>query len=183
VRVLLADDDEDYAALVSTQLQAAGHLVDWAADGKAARAQLEERSHRIAVLDWEMPEMTGPELCRLVRERSDGPYTYLLVVTAKSGREHYLQAMQAGADDFLSKPLDVELLLARLHVAERILAVRTALERLGGMLTICMYCNAVRDKGEGDWSAIEDYVAQCSGSRLSHGCCPECVSRMKRDLT
>ena len=181
MRLLAADDDKDYTALLRTYLQDGGYEVDCVHDGATAWEHLRVPGYQIAILDWEMPRITGPELCNKVRGVAELPYTYLIVVTAKAGREHYLEAMRAGADDFLPKPVDFEVLHARLKVAQRMLAMCSALQRKGGFLTICIYCDAVHDQDE-EWEPIEQYVAESTGARLSHGCCPNCLPRLRADM-
>ena len=75
-------------------------------------------------------------------------YTYIILVTVRSGRGNFLEAMRAGVDDFISKPVDPEELVARLVAAERILGVRNELFQLEGLLAICSYCRRLRDDGE-----------------------------------
>ncbi len=79
-------------------------------------------------------------------ERSDQPYTYIIVLTSLSGKGSYMEAMDAGADDFLTKPVDMEELTARLRVAERVLALQTEVQLMQKLLPICMYCRKIRDK-------------------------------------
>ncbi len=182
MRLLLADDDAEYLDLLATFLEGLDYEIVTVADGDAAWKQLQYPGFPIALLDWEMPGIAGPDLCRRVRATKGVPYTYLMLVTARSARRDLLEGMEAGADDFLTKPVDLDLLRARLLVATRMLAVREALDRLGGFLSICMYCNSVREKDGPDWERIDTYVAQRVGTRFSHGCCPDCVSRLEQDM-
>src|SRR4051794_38217020 len=71
----------------------------------------------LLISDWEMPEMAGRELCRRIRARSDALYTYIILLTARDRREDRLAGLEAGADDFLIKPLDTGELVARLTIA------------------------------------------------------------------
>src|SRR6185437_6034482 len=132
--ILLAEDSRYQRALVRAQLECWGHSVVSAATGdKALEILTEPNGPRLAILDWEMPGKTGPELCRLVRSQG-GDYIYIILLTARDGHDEIADGLTAGADDFMSKPANMVELRARIHVAERILAVhdelREARERL-----------------------------------------------------
>jgi len=81
--------------------------------------------------------------------------------------------MDAGADDFITKPIDEDQLAARLRVAERILGLCEHVKRLEGILPICSFCKRIRDE-HNDWKQIEKYIAQRSEAQFSHGICSEC---------
>ena len=90
--------------------------------------------------------LDGLQLCQKVRERLKTDYTYFILLTANNtGRENLRKAMDAGIDDFLSKPLDREAIMMRLRVAERILEFTTQIRQLKELIPICMYCKKVRD--------------------------------------
>ena len=82
--------------------------------------------------------------------------------------------MTAGADDFLSKPYDHEMLAARLKVAERILSLQNEVKQLQGLLPTCQYCKKIRDASN-RWTQMEVYISENSTADFSHGVCPECV--------
>jgi DNA-binding response OmpR family regulator len=126
-RVLVVDDDRASRLLLRRTLEESGYEVAQAGDGREALAELDARPADIVVTDWQMPEMDGIELCRELRKRRNPTYVYILFLTARSGREDLLAAMQAGADEFLTKPLDRLELRARLATAERVLGLETAL--------------------------------------------------------
>jgi len=123
VKILVADDDGASLLLLKAQLRKAGHEVTVARDGQQAWTVLEKDSHPVLVSDCMMPEMDGFELCRRIRARTTGPYTYVILLTAHESREEYRKGMEAGADDFLQKPLDPDQLYARLRIAQRIVAL------------------------------------------------------------
>ncbi len=87
--------------------------------------------------------------------------------------------MEAGADDFITKPVDMDELHARLKAAERILGLRTHVQQLEGLLPICAYCKRIRDAAE-QWESIERYVEARSAAQFSHGYCPECYEKHVR---
>jgi DNA-binding response OmpR family regulator len=129
-----------------------------------------------------MPEMDGLELCRKIRAQKRASYTYIILLTALSGKANYLEGMEAGADDFVVKPFDADELKARLRVGQRILGLQLEVRQLRGLLPICSYCKKIRD-GQNVWTQLEDYVSQHSEVMFSHSLCPECYEReMKPQL-
>jgi hypothetical protein len=110
-----------------------------------------------------MPVMDGIELCRKIRAQPPGPYTYFMMQTIRTGLDNFLQAMEAGVDDFITKPIVPEELLARLKVAERILGLREELMTLEGLLAMCSYCKRIRDT-DGAWTPLERYVEPGQGA-------------------
>ena len=104
MRVLIVDDDEIALELLSEALSGAGYNVTAAHNGVEALEILRTGLYRIVISDWEMPEMNGIELCRRIRERSFASYVYIILVTSRDSTEHVVQGLDAGADDFISKP-------------------------------------------------------------------------------
>lgn len=128
MKILIADDDAASRLLLGALLKKLGHTVIAVADGHAAWQAWQEEAPALVISDWMMPGMDGLELCRAIRAKPSPHYTYLILLTALSGKGSYLDGMEAGADDFLSKPLDEDLLAARLCVAARILKLHEALQ-------------------------------------------------------
>ena len=129
---------------------------------------------RIIITDWMMPSMTGPELCRCVRSQPQETYTYIIMLTSMDGKENFLEGMDAGADDYLIKPLDEEHLQARLRVAGRILSLQREVRELQGLLPICAWCKKIRND-QSAWQQIESYIAGKTDVHFSHGICPDCA--------
>ncbi len=127
MKILIADDDATSRLVLGAILKKLGHDVTVVDDGHAAWQAWREQAPELVISDWMMPGLDGLQLCRAIRADPRPHYTYLVLLTALSGRGSYLDGMDAGADDFLSKPLDEALLTARLCVAERILALHEAL--------------------------------------------------------
>lgn len=127
LQVLVAEDDGATRRLVGALLTAAGHEVLLAASGEEAWEVYQQSGADVLVTDWLMPGLDGPELCRRVREKPVGEYTYIVMLTALGGPEHALAAMEAGADDHLSKPLHPLALQARLVAAARVTALHDEL--------------------------------------------------------
>jgi DNA-binding response OmpR family regulator len=123
VRALLVDDDDLTRRAVAAQLTRLGHECESARDGRDAWRRIVREDYRLVLSDCMMPGMSGLELLRRVRARPGAPYVYFILLTAMGEREDRLLGLEAGADDFLSKPVDVELLAARLDVAQRVLGL------------------------------------------------------------
>ncbi|MCK6681419.1 MAG: diguanylate cyclase [Thermoanaerobaculia bacterium] len=129
MRILIADNDLDSRRLLERALTALGHEVVAVGNGFAAvLALMSPDGPRLAILDWTLPGESGLEVCRLVRRRP-APYVYLLLLTARDRREDVVTGLDAGADDFLTKPLDAVELRARLRPGERVLDLQEGLIR------------------------------------------------------
>lgn len=123
-RILIAEDHAVSRHLLERNLTNWGFQVQAAADGEAAVQVLEsENPPSLVILDWMMPKLDGLEVCRRVRARENQPYTYILLLTARNNREELAAAIEAGVDDYLTKPYDPDELRARLKVAQRIVAL------------------------------------------------------------
>ncbi len=125
MRVLVVDDDITSACLVENFLLAAGYEVGVAHDGVEAFDLLCQGDYRIVISDWQMPRMSGLELTRRIRERHLGSYVYVILLTSLGGTQNLIEGLNAGADDFITKPFQPDELQVRLHVAERIVALET----------------------------------------------------------
>jgi two-component system cell cycle response regulator len=121
-RILIADDDAISRHMLQFFLVKWGYEVTAAADGLEALRILESReAPSLAVLDWMMPGMEGPAVCKRARENPNLPYMYILLLTARSQKADILRGLESGADDYLTKPFNAQELRARLHVGQRIL--------------------------------------------------------------
>jgi two-component system, cell cycle response regulator len=121
-RILVAEDDPVSRRMLESFLMKWGYEVLAVSDGAQAHRILDSHdAPPLAVLDWMMPGIEGPEICRAIREDPERPYTYVLLLTARSQKEDLLKGLEAGADDYLTKPFDAQELHARLHVGQRIL--------------------------------------------------------------
>ncbi|WP_231566284.1 MULTISPECIES: PP2C family protein-serine/threonine phosphatase [unclassified Serratia (in: enterobacteria)] len=127
VTILIVDDSKSYRHLMATMLAKWGFSVFEAEDGECALRLLEQQPVHIVISDWEMPVMDGVELCQAIRKSDFGHYIYVILVTARQSLDDLLTGMEAGADDFLSKPVNQSQLRARLHAAERVLLLENTL--------------------------------------------------------
>jgi len=126
--ILIAEDDAVSRRMLEATLKKWGYDVVVTEDGDKAWEVLQrEDAPRLAILDWVMPGLHGPQICRAVRSLGDQRYVYLLLLTAKSEKEDLVKGLEAGADDFLTKPFDAEELRARLRAGIRILDLQETL--------------------------------------------------------
>jgi two-component system, cell cycle response regulator len=128
MNILIAEDDPVSRRVLEEFLKKWGYDVVAVSNGADAWAVLAaDNPPRMAILDWMMPELEGIEICRRVRSLSGRPYTFLILLTAHGQKQSLLAGLQAGADDYLSKPFDAAELRARLQVGQRILRVQEEL--------------------------------------------------------
>ena len=125
--ILLAEDDPVTRMLMTRFLKKAGYDVDAVADGTEALEHMTKHYYPFLVTDWEMPEMDGIELCKAVRNLQLDGYVYALLLTARNAKEHIIAGLEAGADDYLVKPVHEPELIARLNTGRRILALEHSL--------------------------------------------------------
>lgn len=176
MNILAVEDDPVAQLVLEAALKSLGHTVTLMGDGESAWQELRVRPARVVVSDWRMPRLDGLELCKRVRAHA-GDYVYFILLTNLSATEENQEAaIQAGVDDFLTKPVDVRELQMRLHVAERILNYATQVKQLESFLPICGYCKKVRDD-HNYWQQIEHYLHERTGAAFSHGVCPDCYQR------
>jgi two-component system cell cycle response regulator len=124
-RVLVAEDDTMFRRILQSWLETWGYRVTLAEDGAQAwKALQQEPVPQLLILDWMMPKTDGVEICRKVREQNRTPYQYILLATAKDGKQDLVKGLEAGADDYLTKPFDKSELRARLKACNRILTLQ-----------------------------------------------------------
>lgn len=128
MKVLVADDDPVSRRLVQSYLQKWGYEVSVAVNGAEAWRLFEQEEFPLVLSDWMMPEMDGRELIRRIRASTRPNYVYTILLTSRSQKEDLVEGLEAGADDFVSKPFHHDELRARLRAGERIIKLERALE-------------------------------------------------------
>lgn len=191
--ILLADDEEPSRRFLTYYLTNWGYSVTSVGDGLEAATVLDgDNAPAIALVDWIMPGMEGPALCKHVRQQPERPFTYLILLTAKTNKDEVAEGLDAGADDYVTKPCDMKELRARLRVGERMVAVERALaqqvvslrealdhvRQLKELLPICAWCKRIRDD-EDYWHSIEEYLHDHTGTDFTHGICPHCLDSLR----
>lgn len=125
MRVLIVDDDRVALKLLNHTLIDCGHEVSCAADGEEALMLLSRAACDVVISDWQMPRVNGINLCKEIRRGATADYVYFILLTGHNSVSERVEGLSAGADDFMSKPLEPQELLARLQTAERILSLET----------------------------------------------------------
>jgi sigma-B regulation protein RsbU (phosphoserine phosphatase) len=198
VRVLIAEDDVVSRRVLESFLAKWGYEVLSAGGGIEAWEILQrDDSPHLALLDWMMPGINGVELCRRIREADKPSPAHIILVTARGEKDDIVKGLQAGADDYVTKPFNHAELQARLKNGTRLIQLQLSLARrvreleealenvklLTGLLPICSYCKKIRDD-KNYWQKVENYISQHSDAVFSHGICPDCFERIvKPDLT
>lgn len=128
MKILIAEDDVTSRALLSAILKKSGYLPVVVEDGmKAWETMQEADAPKLAILDWVMPGLDGPEVCRRIRSTLTESPPYLIILTAKGEKGDIVKGLDAGANDFISKPFDKEELQARIRVGQRMVELQTEL--------------------------------------------------------
>lgn len=192
MKILVADDDPISRCLLRKTLEGWGYEVVGAVTGlEALHLLMGEDAPSLAILDWIMPEVEGVDLCRRVRAGPERRQPYLILLTGKGGKENVLKGLESGADDFITKPFDLDELRMRLHVGQRIVNLQLHLSRqvdqleqalgevhrLRGLLPICAWCKKVRNDQD-YWQSVEEYLTTHFDTRLTHSVCPSCAANM-----
>ncbi len=177
MRILIADDDRTSTTLLGLALEKWGFEVVAAHDGLAAWEQIVgSRPPALAIVDWVMPGIDGIELCRRIRATPTMSPIYVILLTARTARLDLVAGLEAGADDYLTKPFDPGELLARIHVGQRTLGLIGNIKRLSGLLPICSYCKRIRSDDD-YWHQVDSYIAEHTDATFSHGICPPCFEK------
>jgi len=192
VRILIAEDDRASRRLLEATLIKDGHSVILTEDGDQAwQALQQDATIPLAILDWNMPGLTGPEICQRARQIETAQPPYLILLTSRDTREDVVSGLQAGANDYVTKPFDFAELRARVQVGQRVIQLQKTLanrvnelevalanvKMLQGLLPICLYCKKIRDD-QNYWQQLDKYVAEHTDTRFSHGICPECYEKV-----
>ena len=127
MKTLIADDDDITRLLLSAALTKLGHDVEVAGNGTEAWEAWRDGEFPLVISDWMMPDLNGLDFCRRIRAEQRADFTCVLLLTSRSGKTNYLEAMAAGVDDFITKPFEKDAFAARIHVAERILGLHATL--------------------------------------------------------
>ncbi len=197
MNVLIAEDDPVSRRLLEATLTRWGYQVVVTVDGRDAWDKLQQPgAPQLAILDWMMPGMDGVQVCRNLRGLKETEGVYIILLTAKGEKSDIVAGLDAGANDYVTKPFDREELRARLRVGVRVLELQESLaqrvrelqaalqhvRQLQGILPICCYCKKIRND-QNYWQQVEAYISTHSDARFSHGICPDCwESRVMPEL-
>jgi phosphoserine phosphatase RsbU/P len=195
--VLIAEDHEPTRETLSLLLEKKAYRVTAVENGESAVEKLTAiDAPCIAVLDWGLPDMSGIDVCRSIRRQCLPHYTYLIIVTARDGKDDVAEALAAGADDFIRKPYVLQELIARVRSGQRVIELERTLasrikdleeafgrvNQLKRLLPICMFCKKIRDDQD-YWKEIDSYLHEQTGTDFSHGICPHCMELHYKELS
>ena len=167
IRVLVVDDSPISRKLLEHTLAEAPYTLSFAKDGADALRLFAERPPDLVIADWELPDIPGPELCRIVRTKFDGAYTYLMLLTSNSDKKSIAEGLAAGADDYLTKPFDAGELRARIGVGRRVIEMHREIEAKTKALSLDARTDPLT--GLANRRAVEEWsVKQISGA-VRHG--------------
>ena len=196
MKVLVAEDDVTSRRILEAIVTKWGYEAVSACDGNEAWEKLRGAdAPRIAILDWVMPGMAGVEVCRKLREAEADDPAYVIVLTSRSDKKDVIEGLSAGANDYIVKPFDNDVLRARIEVGRRVIQLQAALadrvrkiqdaldhvKTLQGILPICMYCHKISNDRK-TWERVETYIEKHSDAQFSHGLCPECLEKHYPDV-
>lgn len=192
MKILVADDEPVSLYLVKSTLLQQGYDITVCHDGlQALNALRAEGAPRLAILDWMMPTLDGPEVCQQLRAAGKVQPLHLILLTVKGQSRDIVTGLQSGADDYITKPFDPQELVARVAVGRRLVELQhnlaervqelekalTRVKQLRGLLPICSYCKRIRND-DNYWEQVEQYIAEHSDVQFSHGICPTCYENV-----
>jgi len=190
MKVILVEDDPISSMIMKKNIEHWGYELEIFSDGLAAMDRLKNDDYELVALDWMLPGVSGIDICKAIRENEGELKHYVVFITSKTATEELVEAFEAGADDFISKPIKIEELKARLNVGYRIVTLQKDLtqkikekkealahvRQLQGLISICSYCHRIRNDEE-TWEKLEKYITNHSEAKFSHGICPECMEK------
>lgn len=188
VRILIADDSYTARRHLRALVAEWGYFSIEAANGEEAWQLLQADPPLLAILDWVMPGLDGLQLTRRIRESGAFKNLHIIMLTGMTESEQIVAGLNAGANDFITKPFKEAELQARVNVGARMVQLQLDLAKrvqelesamaeisqLRGFLPICAYCKSVRND-DNYWQSVESYVAKHSHVKFSHGVCPHCL--------
>ena len=189
MRILIAEDDFTSRAVLTSVLKKHGHdVVETVNGSKALEIMKQPGAPSLAILDWMMPEMDGLDVVKHIRSMETERPPYILMLTTRDDKTDIIAGLEAGADDYLSKPFDPGELRARVEVGRRIIEMQDALvtqvqelrqalshiRTLQDILPICSFCKKIRND-QGYWDQVDAYVSKHMNAQFSHGICPSCM--------
>jgi diguanylate cyclase (GGDEF)-like protein len=156
--VLVVDDSPVYRQLVQQVLESEPYTLLFAADGSEALKLYEEHSPCLVITDWMLPDFSGFEVCQRIRADGTRPYTYIIVMTSNTEKGNVVKGLQAGADDYLTKPFDPAEMLARIGVGRRIIDLNRELAAKTEKLELAARTDSLT--GLPNRRAIEDWASK-----------------------
>ena len=191
MRILIAEDDLTSRSMLAAMLKKSGYEVVETVNGSDAWQELSKSdAPQLAILDRTMPGMEGLDVVRRVRALKTALPTYIIMLTSRGEKADIIAGLDAGADDYISKPFHIGELRARIEVGRRMVDMQEQLatrlkelqnamdhiKTLQGILPICSFCKKIRDD-KGYWEQVETYLTLNSELLFSHAICPDCLQK------
>ena len=192
MKILIAEDEFTTRMMVQVCLENWGYRVESVTNGNDAWAALQKPdAPHIAILDWEMPELDGVEVCRRVKEMDAINPPYILLLTSRDSKTDIVKGFDAGADDYMTKPFNDNELRARVRVAERLVRTQSSLsesvaelkealnqvEMLENGVEVCRECQKIFSPYDGEWHGLGDILGNDADPRFVANTCPGCVKK------
>jgi DNA-binding response OmpR family regulator len=192
VKILIAEDEFTTRMMVQVCLENWGYRVESVTNGNDAWAALQKpEAPHIAILDWEMPELDGVEVCRRIKEMNAINPPYILLLTSRDSKTDIVKGFDAGADDYMTKPFNDNELRARVRVAERLVRTQSSLsesvaelkaalnqvEMLENGVELCCECQKIFSPYDGEWHGLGDILQTGADPRFIANTCPGCVKK------
>ena len=193
MKILIAEDDIVSRKVLTKFLEKWDHEVIAVDDGqKAIEILKSDNAPNFAILDWMMPKKDGTEVCQWIRQKINGAFVYIILLTAKTEKIDIVNGLSSGADDYITKPFNEAELKQRIIAGERIIRLETELQskiselekalsnikQLQGIIPICAWCKSIRGDDE-YWHTVEDYISSHSDTDFTHSICPDCLKKEK----
>lgn len=192
IRILVVDDTDLLRAGTARVLRQGGYPVDEAATGAECLAKLNSFRPDLVLLDVNLPDTNGFEICRMLKGQSHSNKVYVMMLSAsKTSPDDRSEGLEIGADGYMVRPISNRELLAWVRAMERIIQAERERDRLvgelqealanikvlRGLLPICSHCKKIRDD-KGYWKQVEVYIREHTEAEFSHGLCPDCVRKL-----
>jgi DNA-binding response OmpR family regulator len=196
ISILVVDDDPDILNASARVLRLAGFTIYEAETGSVCLDIVREKNPDLVLLDVILPDMSGYEVCRQIKEAEEMRRTYVILLSGKmTTSDNQSEGLEIGADGYLTRPISNRELRAHVQVFIRIIRAErerdlviekleqalATIKTLSGMLPICSNCKKIRDD-KGYWEEVELYVGKHSTAEFTHGICPECIKTLYGDL-
>ena len=194
MKILIAEDESVSRHALRATLKKWGHEVISTSNGQEALDHLlQPDSAPVAILDWMMPAVDGIGVCRKIREIKDQFLVYIIMLTSRERNEDIVEGLNAGANDFVTKPYHHAELRARVEVGVRMVELQNELttkvhelekaleevKTLRGLFPMCSYCKKIRDDSN-FWHQVDMYLREHLDADFSHGICPACYETIIR---
>jgi len=167
LKILVADDSPVYRKLMEQTLPRDQYSILFAETGKSAIELFRQHRPALVITDWVMPDVTGVEVCRQIRLGAQDSYIYIIIVTSVSEKENLVESLEAGADDYLTKPFHPKELLARVGVGRRLVDLHQQIESQNRLLKELALTDSLT--GLPNRRAVEDWAKGQLSAAVRHG--------------